>query len=211
MSTTAPTLPVDDPGQHPTEAVLGYTTSLQRGVGDDLATAAYTDIGEVTDLTVWDASRDSVEVTNHRSPGFSIESIPGLIDWGSASFELNAVPRYLADPSHPQGTLLESFKSAGNAPWRVVFPDGTYVAFLASLTSYQLTAPVKDVMKLSCELKISGAPVFADAEGAAAGLGEGEVRQTQEQQAQGQGQPQQVQQGAQPPIAGGAPKRGDRS
>lgn len=151
--------------QHPTEAVLGYTTSLQRGEGEDFASAVWTDIGEVTDLTVWDASRDTVEVTNHRSPGFSIESIPGLIDWGSASFELNAVPKYLADETHPQGTLLESFKSAGNSPWRVVFPDGTGVNFLASLTSYSLTAPVKDVMKLSCELKISGSPEFTAADG----------------------------------------------
>ena len=149
---------------------------MQRGEGDDFATATFTDVGEVTDLTVWDASRDSIEVTNHRSPGFSIESIPGLIDWGSASFELNAVPKYLADPGHPQGSLLESFRSAGNAPWRVVFParQGEPVIgvnFLASLTSYSLTAPVKDVMKLSCELKISGSPEFfgGEAPGGATG------------------------------------------
>jgi len=159
-------IPVEDPGQHPTEAVLGYTTSLQRGEGSDPETATFTDIGEVTDLTPWDASRDAVEVTNHRSPGFSVESIPGLIDWGSASFELNAIPKYLADPEHPQGSLLEDFKSAGNTPWRVVFPDGTAVGFLASLISYQLTAPVKDVMKGSFELKISGSPEFVAAEDA---------------------------------------------
>ena len=138
----------------------------------------FTDIGEVTDLTVWDASRDSIEVTNHRSPGFSIESVPGLIDWGSASFELNAVPRYLADPDHPQGSLLESFRAAGNAPWRVVFPalpgePVVGVNFLASLTSYTLTAPVKDVMKLSCELKISGSPEFFGLDGGGGGGGGG--------------------------------------
>lgn len=170
--------PAAEVEQRATEAVLGYTTSLQRGEGDDPATATYTDIGEVTDLTVWDASRDSVEVTNHRSPGFSIESIPGLIDWGSASFELNAVPKYLADPTHPQGTLLDSFKSAGNSPWLVVFPDGTGVRFLASLTSYQLTAPVKDVMKGSFELKISGSPEFVDAEGNTAEGASAAVRST---------------------------------
>jgi Lambda phage tail tube protein, TTP len=164
-------VPVDDPGQHPTEAVLGYTTSLQRGEGAEIATATYEDVGEVTDLTAWDASRDSVEVTNHRSPGFSIENIPGLIDWGSASFELNAVPRYLADPETPQGSLLDDFKSAGNTPWRIVFPDGTWVGFLAALTSYQLTAPVKDVMKGSFELKISGSPEFFLAEQASDGNG----------------------------------------
>jgi hypothetical protein len=161
----AATRPVEDPGQHPTEAVLGYTTSLQRGVGTDLETATFTDVGEVTDLTPWDASRDAVEVTNHRSPDFSIESIPGLIDWGEASFELNAIPKYLADPEHPQGSLLEDFKSAGNTPWQIVFPDGTAARFLASLISYQLTAPVKDVMKGSFALKFSGAPQFVAADG----------------------------------------------
>jgi len=206
MSVTAPTLPVDDPGQHPTEAVLGYTTSLQRGEGNDFATASWTDIGEVTDLTVWDASRDSVEVTNHRSPGFSIESIPGLIDWGSASFELNAVPRYLADPSHPQGMLLDSFKSAGNSPWQVVFPDGTAVQFLASLTSYQLTAPVKDVMKLSCELKISGSPEFVEAAAGAPPGGNGGTRAAQEDQALEQPQQRAQQAPGRRPVAGGSPE-----
>jgi predicted secreted protein len=151
--------PIAGVEQYPTEAQLGYTTSLQRGTGDDMATAVFADVGEVTDLTVWDASRDSVEVTNHRSPGFSIESIPGLIDWGSASFEMNFVPAAKITTD-----LLDDFKAAGNHPWRVVFPEGTTVTFLAALTSYQVTAPVKDVMKGSFELKISGSPEFGATE-----------------------------------------------
>lgn len=139
---------------HPTEAQLGYTTSLQRGTGA-AGSPTYSDIGEVTDLTVWDASRDSVEVTNHRSPGFSVENIPGLIDWGSCSFELNFVPS-----AQITQDLLDDFKSAGNHPWRVLFPDGTAVEFLAALISYSVTAPVKDVMKGSFELKVSGEPSF---------------------------------------------------
>lgn len=160
MSVTTPDV---DPGQHPTEALLGYTTSLQRGTGEG-TTITYADVGEVTDLTVWDASRDSVEVTNHRSPGFSIENIPGLIDWGSASFEMNFVPA-----AQITTDLLEDFKAAGNHPWRVMFPDGTTVTFLAALTSYQVTAPVKDVMKGSFELSISGSPEFHAPESGASG------------------------------------------
>lgn len=153
MSVTVP--PVQDPGQYPTKAMLGYTTSLQRGDSDDPLTATFEDVGEVTDLTIWDASRDSVEVTNHRSPGFSIESIPGLIDWGSSSFECNIDPRAAIN-----ATLLDDFKSAGNTAWRVILPEGTTYTFLAALTSYSLTAPVKDVIKGSFELKISGAPTI---------------------------------------------------
>jgi len=137
---------------------------LQRGTGSG-TDAEFQDVGEVTDLTAWDASRDTVEVTSHRSPDFSVENIAGLIDWGSASFELNFVPRDAADPETALGALLDDFKSAGNSTWRIIFPedggdDVVGIEFLASLTSYQATAPVKDVMKGSFELKISGAPHF---------------------------------------------------
>lgn len=138
--------------QRPTEAKLGYTTTLERGTGEGAA-IEYSDVGEVTDLTVWDGSRDSVEVTNHRSPGFSLEFIPGMIDWGSVSFEMNFVPS-----ASITRDLLDDFKSAGNQPWRVTFPDGETWTFLAALTRYSVTAPVKDVMRGSFELKVSGAP-----------------------------------------------------
>jgi Lambda phage tail tube protein, TTP len=150
------------PGR-PTEALLGYTTTLERGEGSG-ENIVWTDVGEVTDLTVWDGSRDAVEVTNHRSPGGSLEFIPGLIDWGSASFELNFVPS-----AQITRDLLEDFKSAGNSPWRAIFPEGEVWQFNASLTSYTVTAPVKDVMKGSFDLKISGSPeLITDASGSVA-------------------------------------------
>ena len=175
------------PDQYPTQAQLGYTTSLQRGeVPSGGGEPDYQDIGEVTDLTGWDASRDTVEVTNHRSPDFSVESIPGLIDWGEASFELNFVPKLAADDGTPLGALLEDFKSAGNKPWRIIMPpdpDGTLLAveFLASLTSYQVTMPVKDVMKGSFALKYSGPPRFVavnGTSGSGGGGGGGGIEQT---------------------------------
>jgi hypothetical protein len=139
--------------QYPTEAMLGYTTTLERGSTADAATAVFTQVGEVTDLTVFDASRDTVEVTNHRSPGFALEFIPGLIDFGSASFELNWVP---ARPITED--LMNDFQSAGNRAWRITLPDLTEISFLGALSSINATAPVKDVMKLSCEIKLSGPP-----------------------------------------------------
>ena len=166
MGTSAPEL--DMSRQYPTNAMLGYTTLLEMGMGD-VENPDYVDVGEVTDLTIWDASRDTVEVTNHRSPNFSLEYIPGLIDFGSCSFELNAVPRFIADPQHPQGQLWDLFSSAGNSPWRITTPDGTIFTFLGSLTSFNLTAPVKDVMKASCEISISGGVNFTPAAGGGGG------------------------------------------
>jgi len=152
--------------------MLGYTTSLQRGVEPNnwdgtLATVvSWTDIGEVRDLTPFDMSRDTVEVTNHRSPGFAVETIPALITPGAASFEMNFVPELFADPSTPQGKLFSDFQASGNAPWRIVFPTGEGVRFLASLTSYSITAPVSDAMQGSFELSISGEVQWFDEAGA---------------------------------------------
>jgi hypothetical protein len=115
---------------------------------------------EVTDLTPFDASRDTVEVTNHRSPNFAIEKIPALIDFGTASFEVN-----LDWESPLMDTLYQDFQTAGNAPWRITLPTATgsrSMTFLASLSRYSTTAPVKDVMKASFELSISGAPEFEE-------------------------------------------------
>jgi len=155
MSVTIP--PFEDPGQHPSQAQLGYGTSLQRGSGTTLDNATdFEDIGEVRDLTPLDMSRDTVDVTNHRSPGWATESIPGLSTPWTATFTMNFVPALFADPTTPQGQLFEDFRSAGNTPWRVVFPTGESVMFLASLTSYSVTAPVTDVMEGSFELSVSG-------------------------------------------------------
>jgi hypothetical protein len=172
MGTSTPTpIPYEDPGQHPTRAMLGYTTSLQRGEipasWDGLLESIddWGDIGEVRDLTPLDMSRDTVEVTNHRSPGFAVETIPALITPGSASFEMNFVPELFADPDTAQGQLFADFQRSGNAPWRVVFPTAESIRFLASLTSYSITAPVSDVMQGSFELAISGEIQWCDAQG----------------------------------------------
>jgi hypothetical protein len=151
--------------------MLGYTTSLQRGEiptawdGTLEAVDTWQDIGEVRDLTPLDMSRDTVEVTNHRSPGYAVETIPALITPGSASFEMNFVPELFADPDTPQGNLFADFQRAGNQPWRVVFPTSQSIRFLASLTSYSITAPVSDVMQGSFELSVSGETQWYDADG----------------------------------------------
>ena len=140
---------------HPTAAKLGYTTTLERGSGGTTPTWSLGEL-ELTDLTPFDGSRDQVEVTNHRSPDFSVERIPGLIDWGTCSWEANLdVDNAYLDQ------LLTDFKSAGNAPWRITFPSGRSMTFSASLTSLNITSPVKDVMKVSGELSISGPPSFS--------------------------------------------------
>jgi hypothetical protein len=175
MSISVPT-PYSDPGQYPTKARLGYSTSLQRGEeptnwdGTLLTVTDWNDIGEVRDLTPFDLSRDTVTVTNHRSPNFSEETIPALITPGSASFDMNFVPELFSDPDEPQGGLFSDFQGA-NKPWRVVFaaaPDATgavSVWFLASLTSYSVTVPVADAMQGSFELTISGGIEWHDADG----------------------------------------------
>jgi len=145
---------------HPTEAMLGYGLSLQRGTGSG-TTITYADTGlEIRDFTAPAFTRSTVDVTNHRSPGFSLEYIPGMIDTGECSFTVNYVPANSADPAKPLGMLLEQLYAAGNSPWRIRYADGTFEEFLGSVTGYSRSIPVNDAMTADITMQVSGRPTL---------------------------------------------------
>jgi hypothetical protein len=68
--------------------------------------AAYFEIGEVINVTPGEATADRIDATHMQSPNRRREYIPGLIDNGEASFEINWIP------GNPTDVLLgELFES----------------------------------------------------------------------------------------------------
>jgi len=142
---------------HDTEAELGYGLSLQ--IGDDAEPPTYTDTGlEIRDFTPPELTKDTVEVTNHRSPGGFKEYIPALLDAGEISFTVNYVPRHSADPEHALGVLLNQMYESGNTAWRIRYIDGTFEEFLGSVTGFSRSIPVADAMTADITMRVSGKP-----------------------------------------------------
>ena len=228
-ATTSVPVPYVDPGQHPTRARLGYSTALQRGVipsGWDGTLEAIDDwegTYEVRDISGPDLSRDTVDVTNHRSPNFAVETIPALSSTSTATFTVNFVPDLYGDPDTPEGRLYADFQGE-NVPWRIVFaerPDAAgarSIKFLASVTGYSFNIPVADAMTLDIELTISGGIQWYDADDDivpfAAAIYEAPdrdqtVQQTADQQQLQQGQQPQQQGQQPPPVQGGSQEADD--
>ena len=144
--------------EHPTEAALGYGLSLMRGATTGGSTT-YTHTGlEIKDFQAPEISRDTVDVTNHRSPGGFLEYIPSLLDAGEVTFTVNYVPALSADPEHALGELLADLYAAGNKDYRIMYTDGTTEDFTGSVTGFSRAIPVNDAMTADVTMKVSGKP-----------------------------------------------------
>ena len=130
-----------------TDARIGYGTQFQirTSTGPDV----WTTIGEQTTIKPPGIKADTPEVTHQQSPSGRREFIPGLVDEGEVSFDLNFVPGGTAFT-----TLLSYLRTTVHA--RVVFPDSTLWSFDAILTGLEPEAPVDDKMAASVTFKITG-------------------------------------------------------
>lgn len=134
-------------------ATWAYGSILQ--LGDGATSEAFTAIAEIVELVPPNASRDSIDVTNHSSTGGSREFIPGMRDWGEVSFTANWLP---TNATHDGTTgLLETFNDDDLHNWRIVLPDTVAtLAFSGFLTAFEPELPLDDKASLSGTIKISG-------------------------------------------------------
>lgn len=136
-----------------TKATLGLGAALQRGNGDG-PPETFTTITEVQDIKGPSPQLEIVDVTNHDSPNFYQEIIPGILKPGQVTFGCNWVPTASATQeglrTDQSGRVLRNFK--------VVFtttPAKT-AAFAAYVTKFDPEAPVTKENKVSITLEISG-------------------------------------------------------
>lgn len=139
-------------------AEIGYGLTL--AVSDAApATTPSNTIGNITSFTPPAPTRDIIDVTSASSPNMAREFIAGLIDYGTATFEMNFEPGDALD------TLLRTI-SLERAPrtWRASYGQYTpaeTITFRAFLTAYEPSSPFDDKMTASVTLKVTGEPVYA--------------------------------------------------
>lgn len=138
-----------------TNASIGYGTMIQRG--DLLTPTSFADLAELKDISGPSMEVDSVEATHQASPDAHKEFIPGLVDGGEVSVEMQ-----LIEGGAERGNLLEDFQGRVTRFWRIVLPSSGSWTYKAFITGFDPANPIEDVMTDSLSWKITGKPVWAD-------------------------------------------------
>lgn len=134
-----------------TSAAIGYGShfDILTSTGPDV----WTKIGEQMNIKPPAVKADTHDATHSASPGGYREFIPGLVDGGEVSFDVNYVP---GDATIVTAmTYLRSVITA-----RVVLPNGYIWNFSGILTEFAPDAPLDGKMVMSVSVKVSGVPTL---------------------------------------------------
>lgn len=128
---------------------IGYNTKFAIYNG-----TTYTDVAEVTSITWPGYARDAVEATHLTSDDTFREFVPGLMDAGEVSIEMNYLPS-------SSDVIIAALTAATVGQFKITAPGGVNVVIKAIVTSYQPQSPVDDRMTASATFKITGKPTWA--------------------------------------------------
>jgi predicted secreted protein len=137
-----------------TNASIGFGTLFQ--IRDAaLSPPDYVTVGEVTNITLPNLSRDAVDATHTESTGGWREFIPGLKDAGEVTIEMNFVY-----PSASDTLIRGQFASDELTLCKILFDGGASpeqgVQFSAIVTGYEIQTPLDDKKAATLTLKVSG-------------------------------------------------------
>lgn len=117
----------------------------------EFTASSFTEIGEVTNISLLDISVDTIDGSSHDSPGQWREFVAGMKDGGELSMDVNYDPA-LHD---------EIYAEVGGAVkgHRFTLPDAgaATVEFDAIVTGFSAEAPYDDKLSASITLKVTGA------------------------------------------------------
>lgn len=132
------------------EAMIGYGSIYS--VLDTLQSpAAWTELGEVFNITPPSFTSDRVEVTHMQSANRTREYKPNLITPGTAQVQMNFIPGSASDV-----LLREHQKQGIVTSHRIEFPNGVTWTYTASIESVEPDDPVDDRMTCAVGVNVSG-------------------------------------------------------
>lgn len=133
---------------------IGFATIIAKKTGP----SAYTAFAEVTEMTLPELARDSIDFTHFGSPDRYREFKPGLSDAGEVGIVYNLVPG-LADDA----VVATHLATNAVEDWRITFPNGATLDYTGFATAHGRATPMDDKMTGSATFKISGKPVMTPA------------------------------------------------
>ncbi|MBO9589066.1 phage tail tube protein [Devosia sp.] len=143
------------------EAEIGYGSVFE--MADQDTPTVFIALGEVTNVDPGDDQQARVEVTHYQSPGRTREYIPGMIEPGSATVEMNYVPGSATDLAI---LAMVGKKNIG----RITLPNGVRKTFPIIRDTYATAIPIDDRMTATLTLHRAGATTTDSAEAPVNGL-----------------------------------------
>jgi hypothetical protein len=136
-----------------TDARIGYGTTF--ALGGLLLTDPFVKIAEVYNVTPPSETIDTIDASHMESPDAVREFIPGMVDPGECSYEMNFVP------GSPSETAIIAARRLRQAVFsRITFPNGVTWTFKAFVTGYEPVAPHDDKMTATVTFKVTGTVQF---------------------------------------------------
>lgn len=142
-----------------TAVVAAIGTLLK--LGDGASPEVFSTIAEVRDIDGPTLSAEEIDVTNHSTTGNYAESISGLLDAGTVSFDVNYLP---ANSTHDASTgLLAEFEAKTRSNYQMVLTDtaNTTQSFAAYVQQFSMRFPVREQNQAAVIIRIVGAPTLA--------------------------------------------------
>jgi hypothetical protein len=114
--------------------------------------AAFTNIGELREITAPALTRNTIELTNHNNA--DDEYIVGIRRHGDMTFNVNFVPRN-STIDHLTGLQQKWFTGSRNI-YKLTYPDGTAWMFSGFITNFGVSAPVDDRLSADVTIRPTG-------------------------------------------------------
>jgi hypothetical protein len=143
----------DSPAEAASQAMIGYGSHFHIFQTED-SPNDWVDIGEVSNITPPSATTDMIDVTHMQSPDGRREFVPGLIDPGECSFDMNYIPGSVGDLLLL--ALLDLAPSQRKRWCRIIYPNGVLHDFEALIQTYAPTIPTDDKMTATVTFKVTG-------------------------------------------------------
>lgn len=124
---------------------LGITLEMQ----DLITPNDWFFIAEVFNLNPPSQVDDVVEATHYGSPNRRREYIPGLVESGEVSFDMNYVPGSDSD-------VLINAAQGVEKRLRITFPNGVTQVFNGVRQGYEKNAPIDDRMTATVTFRVTG-------------------------------------------------------
>ena len=137
-------------------AMIGYGTRvlLESPTSPTDSPPTYIEMDEILNVTPPNQQIDDVEVTHNSSPLRTKEFIAGLIDPGTAGWEMNFIPGSVSD------IALRSAQQAGaRLSCQMIFPNFATWTFESIVKGYEVTSATESKMTAKVTLKTAGSVV----------------------------------------------------
>lgn len=140
-------------------ALSAFGTLLKIGDGQS-GTEEFATIAELRSVSGPSITADTLETTTHNTPTPWKRYIPGLLDGGEISADINFNP---SEPTHDAVSgILAIMQARLCRNVQIVFPDDANTTWTAPciVTNFEMSADPADILMASITLKVAGPPTL---------------------------------------------------